>query len=172
MPDETEEGCSSLREFVSELAQAMDETKDDQMLAPTMGIDDMKYPMEVHDIQLGRLGLGSSVNGETGSYVSIRPCAKEHEGKTFLGILLGDLPVGFVVVYRPSTKKLTVVGKDNPAIFVPDLGKIVFGCESWWGPIKSPEQLREITKEDINNVWYVQALKALTRENAEDVKEE
>lgn len=39
--------------------------------------------------------------------------------------------------------------------------QIVYGCESWWGEIKSPDHLREITNADIDNVWYVQALKLL-----------
>ena len=43
----------------------------------------------------------------------------------------------------------------NPAIFVPELGKIIFGMESWWGRIKSEEELKDITDGDIENVWHV-----------------
>jgi hypothetical protein len=49
----------------------------------------------------------------------------------------------------------------NPAIFVPTLGKLLYGCELWWSKISSPDDLRTISDADIDNVWYVQALKSL-----------
>ena len=49
----------------------------------------------------------------------------------------------------------------NPAIYVPVLDKIIWGYGSWWGPIKSEEHLKQITDEDIQNIWYVKALKQL-----------
>jgi len=50
----------------------------------------------------------------------------------------------------------------NPAMWVPDLNRVVMGWESWWGEIKSEEDLRQISDADIENVWYVKAIKALT----------
>ena len=38
---------------------------------------------------------------------------------------------------------------------MPELGKIIFGMESWWGRIKSEEELKDITDGDIENVWHV-----------------
>ena len=32
----------------------------------------------------------------------------------------------------------------NPGIFVPELGKIIYGCESWWSEIDNPEDLRDM----------------------------
>jgi len=49
----------------------------------------------------------------------------------------------------------------NPAIFVFDLNEIIFGYESWWGVIESEKQLKEITNDVIDNVWYVKALKQI-----------
>ena len=49
----------------------------------------------------------------------------------------------------------------NPAIWVPDLKKIVFGMESWWGVLRSRTISKQITDADIQNVWYVKALQAL-----------
>jgi hypothetical protein len=70
--------------------------------------------------------------------------------------------------YNVETKKITVVMSTNPAIWVPSLNKIVWGSESWWGPITTPEQVREITDSDIESQWYVQALKAsIERADAE-----
>ena len=47
---------------------------------------------------------------------------------------------------------------------MPDLKRLVMGYESWWGIIESEEQLRQITNFDIENIWYVKALKALSDE--------
>jgi hypothetical protein len=52
--------------------------------------------------------------------------------------------------------------------YVPDLDRVVWGYESWWGVIKGPEELKEITDEDIQNVWYVKAMKQMSeREGGE-----
>ena len=47
----------------------------------------------------------------------------------------------------------------NPGIYVPELKEIIFGDSSWWHEIKSEEELREITDDDINNTWYVRLLR-------------
>lgn len=102
--------------------------------------------------------------GECGQFVAIRLCDPLHQGKTFLGILIGDLATGVSVVFDPKEGQLRVApGWHNPAIFVPDLKRVVFGYESWWGKIESEAQLRDITDADIQSVWYVQALKQLTQ---------
>jgi hypothetical protein len=82
--------------------------------------------------------------------------------------MLGEIGIQHNVFYNPEEKQLAVYFGSNPAIFVPDLNKVIFGYESWWGEIKSPEELREITDDDIQNVWYVKALKMLEAKEAED----
>lgn len=44
----------------------------------------------------------------------------------------------------------------------PEKKTVVFGCNSWWRLIESESQLKTITDADIDNVWYVRALRALT----------
>ena len=100
-----------------------------------------------------------------GNFVAIRPCGEEYEGKTYLGIFIGALASSISVKYQRETMKLAPsFSQHNPAIFVFDLKRIIFGYESWWGEIKSPEDLKKITDQDINNVWYVRALDALTKQ--------
>lgn len=96
------------------------------------------------------------------TWVSIRPCAKEHANQTFLGWLLGDLAQGQMAQMKPNGRLEIGMSYHNPAIFVPALGRVILGCESWWGALESPEDLRTITDADIEGVWYVQALKDLT----------
>jgi len=48
-----------------------------------------------------------------------------------------------------------------PAIFVPELKKIIYGCESWWKTIQSVDEFSKISNEDINNTWYVKLLQSL-----------
>jgi hypothetical protein len=94
-----------------------------------------------------------------GAWVAIRPCS---DNKTYLGVLLGDIALGIGASYHKESGVLSVMfSHHNPAIWVPDLKKIVFGAESWWGALEKPEDLRQITEADIQSVWYVQALKAL-----------
>lgn len=100
--------------------------------------------------------------GKQGDYVSVRPVSDNPENKTFLGLLLGDIATSIGASYLVKEQRLFLSpAGHNPAIWVPDLNRIVYGYESWWGTIDTAEQLRQITDDDINNVWYVQALKQL-----------
>jgi hypothetical protein len=113
-------------------------------------------PITVKSVQVRK----SSTNGlhETGSYVAIRPVKDE---KTYVGILLGDMLTAPDVRHSKKSGTLFVDFVSNPAIWVPDLGRVVWGYESWWGTIASEKDLKRITDQDIENVWYVKALKSL-----------
>lgn len=96
----------------------------------------------------------------TGSWLSVRLVGEEG---TRLGVLLGEIARGTYVAFEPKTGRLSFdFCLHNPAIWVPSLNRVVWGCESWWGVISSPEQLRNITDADIENIWYVRALKELS----------
>lgn len=89
--------------------------------------------------------------------VEIKPCGDE---KTYVGVYLGDFALG--ASYTIEGEELIVKPTfNNPAIFVPDLKKVVFGCESWWRSIENIEDAKEINQEDIDNCWYMQLLKTL-----------
>jgi len=96
-----------------------------------------------------------------GTPVKVLSCKKEHGNKTYFGILLGEIPL----TINHSIDKNGVVTASrsmyNPAIFIPELNDIVFGCESWWGEITSKEELDKLITDDvIQNVWYVKLLNA------------
>lgn len=152
MQDKKEE--SGLGKLLEEMIKAINNTD-----------TDLKFPLTIDGVELPQGGgykPGKTGEESTGQYVSIRPCGEEYGNKTYLGIYLGEIAIEFSVARMKDTNKLRFVPHYNPAIWVPDLNKIIFGCESWWGTIESPDQLHKITNEDINNVWYVQALKTLT----------
>jgi hypothetical protein len=97
-----------------------------------------------------------------GTFVAIRPCAKECEGRTYLGLYLGDLAMGFMTHVSREIEAIKIdFSWYNPAIWVFDLNKVVLGAESWWNPIKSEKHLRQITNNDIDNVWYVRAMRQM-----------
>jgi hypothetical protein len=132
----------------------------------------IQYPLEISGIDFDvKIGVASkplfgSMDGRSpGSFVAIRSCKKEHGEKTRLGLLIGYVPIHAAAQFDKETKRLKFsVSGDNPAIFVFDLNEVVLGCESWWGPIKDEKHLRQITTNDIENVWYVKALKQLGEE--------
>ena len=117
----------------------------------------IEYPITVSKINSNLLEYWKDEN--CGKLVKIRPCGKEYENNTYLGILLGDLPFMLYITHNPETLELSCSTTENSAIFVPELKKIIFGMESWWSEIKSEEELKEITDDDIENIWYVKMLK-------------
>jgi hypothetical protein len=69
------------------------------------------------------------------------------------------LPLGIHVIFNKETGVLMAMPSyHNPAIVVPELGKVVMGCESWWGKINTQEDLEQISDEDIRKNWYVKLL--------------
>lgn len=121
----------------------------------------IEYPLTIQGIE-DEFNKHQEYNArKCGQFVKINPCGKEYGGKTYLGILLGDLPISVAISFLHDDQKLHVGAMTNPAIFVPDLKKIIYGCESWWGEIEKPEDLKDITPEDIENVWYVKLLKEM-----------
>jgi hypothetical protein len=89
----------------------------------------------------------------------VRPCNEKYGNKTYLGIFLGEADIGLFISHYPDTKELSITRHYNPAIFVPELKEIIYGSGSWWGKINSEEELKEISDDDIDNVWYVKMLK-------------
>ena len=128
----------------------------------------IKYPIEVEGIDYGnhRVYCDKPLFSPklVGKFVAVRPCDAEYEGKTYLGLYIGDIALENFITYDKETRRLEISrGMYNPALFVFDLNKIIFGAGSWWGSIKSEEQLRQITDGDIQDVWYVKALKQLSK---------
>lgn len=122
----------------------------------------IEYPIEVAKIDINNDTYNMYAN-RVGEFVKVRPCAKQYNNRTYLGILLGDIPTQPHVSYDRKSKELSVSLIGNPAIFVPELKKIVYGYESWWGAITSADDMKElhISDEDIENVWYVKAMKEM-----------
>lgn len=127
----------------------------------------IKFPMEVQSLKIQPLHRDHNnprtIGGSCGTLVSVRPCGEKYGKKTYVGILLGDLPLETIAEYNRETKELSISGYSNPAIFVPELKEIIWGCESWWEEINSEEELRQISDEDIQNVWYVKMLKEVVK---------
>ena len=131
------------------------------------------YPFMVHasmlDESVGVVNTGVRANA-VGSFVAIRPCAKEYGNKTYLGIYIGDIAMGVTTkrvqsTSDPSKGAISIgFGAHNPAIFVPELKQIIFGCASWWNIIKKPEDLKDITDDLVESQWYVKAAKQMFQE--------
>lgn len=125
----------------------------------------IEYPLVINELELDKDpavidGLGCKI----GDLVKVRPCAEVYQNKTFLGVYLGDMDIGLNASYNPDTKVLKIYRHHNPAIFVPEIKKIIYGCGSWWGRIKDEEELRDITDNDIDSVWYMKLLKSMSVE--------
>lgn len=122
----------------------------------------IEYPIEVTEIidDYSKVMNNKWKTKNMGQLVKVRYCKDD---KTYLGIHLGDGMTGNHISHDSNTNILTVYPDTNPAIFVPSLKKIIYGYESWWGIIKSEEDLKEISDEDLNNVWYVKLLKDMNK---------
>ena len=123
----------------------------------------LSFPIEISAINWVETEVSPFWRKEEPQLVKVRPVG---EDKTFLGIHVGELPLSCTASYNFESKVLSLkLGYHNPAIVVPELNKIVMGCESWWGEIKNEEDLAQITDEVIRNQPYVKALRKLVGED-------
>lgn len=120
----------------------------------------IEYPIIVNEIESEEI-KPYTLGYECGTLCEIRPCGEEYENKSYLGIYLGELPITIATSYDKDTGVLKNRAVNNPAIFVPELKKIIYGCESWWREIESAEDFAGISDNDIENTWYVSLLKKL-----------
>lgn len=120
----------------------------------------IEFPLTINGIDAQPIKT-DSLHCQTGALVAVQPCEEEYQGKTFLGFFLGELPLSIIHSFNQETGILCAYSHRNPAMFVPELGKIIWGCASWWSEIKSKEDFKEITDNDIENTWYVQLAKKL-----------
>ena len=125
----------------------------------------IQYPLEISGIDYNTEIYQYKDSG-IGKFASVRPCADNPDNKTYLGLFLGDLPLGIRVSHNSETSRLNVRYDANPAIFVFELNKIVYGACSWWHIIEKEDDLCSITDKDINNLWYVKALQSLNSKEA------
>ena len=126
----------------------------------------IEYPITVTAIENRAMNFEPLFH-EAGSLCRVKPCGDVYRGKTFLGVLIGDLPTQIMSSYNKETGVLTNGTLNNPAIFVPELKKIIWGAESFWDTIDSEDDLKDITDSEINDVWYVQLLKAMSQNKEE-----
>lgn len=129
----------------------------------------IEYPITVNKVETEKIEYNKdSWHCKMGQLVKVRPCGEEYGGKTYVGFYIGDLPLCTTGSYNQEEGIYHVGLLPNPAIFVPELRKIIFGCGSWWGAIKSPDEIKDITDDDISNVWYVKLAKAICGEEKKE----
>lgn len=175
-------------ELIEEIAKAKEITKDYNKLKHLFSDDEGEAALAKLNQTLGRIGLLLAANaskdiahpenrairkplmGDQGCLVNVRPVGEEYEGKTYLGFLIGDIATGSSITMEGDKIQLNFSGY-NPAIFVPELQKIIYGYESWWGIIEGIEDFKSITNEDIENVWYVKLWEILNKKRANKSEE-
>lgn len=172
--DDTIESLEARRRaiYAASLAAPAEEKVCDDRLAEMLAEEPwggrFEWPIEVHGLAYSGETIAPALTQPSrrrpacGTWVAVRPCDDASKGKTFLGVYLGELALSQGCSFQRATGILSVyMGMHNPAIYVPELKRIVFGCGSWWGVIEGPEGLKKISDQDIENVWYVRALKEL-----------
>lgn len=120
----------------------------------------IEYPLTINGIENSKIDI-CGLGHVCGALCEITPCAEEYNNKSFIGIYLGDLPIAITTSHNRETGFINSRAMTNPAIFVPEIKKIIYGCESWWREIETIEDFKGIGKEDIENTWYVKLLKSL-----------
>ena len=133
------EGKDSLLELIGGLSKAIKEAEEKYVFE-----NKFNFPMEINGIKKSQKFISEDRNCEVGSLVKIRPCGGEYQEKTYVGIFLGNLAIDNTCRLNRETNELEIIPYTNPAIFVPDLKRIVFGCESWWGKINSIDEVKDV----------------------------
>ena len=117
----------------------------------------LQFPIQVDHIEVAR-----QIPSEQLKHAQLVCVRLAGDYQTHLGFLLdyfGNLGPEVTVSYTKEDKALKVFTYGTPIMFVPALGRVVYGSECWWTRITSEEELREITDEDIDNCWYVKAFR-------------
>lgn len=121
---------------------------------------EFKEPITIQELVLDSMNI-ENMDGETGMLVACRPCDEQYKNKTYLGFYLGELPAMQWPSVDKNEQKIRMMTIRNPAMYIPEINKIIWGAGSWWRKVKTEEDFREITDSDIDNVWYVRLAKKM-----------
>lgn len=131
----------------------------------------IQYPIQVSDIRnddpTAQDGLRQYAAGQI---VMVKPCQDEYKGQYMPGILLGELPWSVSSQYDEDTHVLRNRIVKNPAIWVPAMGRIVYGAECWWAKMTDLRELDKATTIDQDVAWltnYVSSYGLHANENNE-----
>ena len=117
----------------------------------------IQYPLTIQGIDISPMEAWDTKS--IGQFVAVRPCSDNPENKTYLGLYLGEQPWFLSAFFNRKDEHIHIRAACNPMIYVPDTKTIVRGANSWWKRIQSPDDLKDITDDTINNTWYVQLLR-------------
>ena len=90
----------------------------------------IEYPIVVQNIENEKINT-KEIGHRCGCLCEVRPCGEEYQGKSFVGVYLGRLPIAIYSSFERRTGVLKNSTMSNPAFFVPELRKIIYGYESW-----------------------------------------
>lgn len=90
--------------------------------------------------------------------VVVKPCGKEYNNKSYIGIYLGDFPQTVKANIEEDTLIVSPT-LNNPLIYMFETKTVVFGSNSWWKKIENIEEFEKLTDNEIENTWYVQVMK-------------
>jgi hypothetical protein len=136
--------------------------------------NDLNWKVALNLTKNSKFGNTKPIKGRCGVPVKIRPASEKDnpEQKTFFGILLGAIALSIGLEIDGDT----VIANHsfyNPGIYVPELNKIVYGCESWWGEIENYNDVDKlITNDTINSVWYVKMLASIIQQDEKPKQKE
>jgi hypothetical protein len=103
---------------------------------------------------------------ENKTYIVDIYCGDQYEEKSYIGLYLGDFPQS--ISGKPDGEKYILkTALTNPLIYIPKTNTVVFGSASYWRKIEKIEDFKGITKEEIENTWYIQALSSLVETESE-----
>ena len=172
---DTEKSAIDGKEFadlMSKFSKAMKEHKE-----KFTDMTQLEFPLNISGVEskFKRPATTSPSIGprvKCGDLVRIRPVQEEFKEKTFLGMYIGELPIDLYYEIEKENNKLHVRTYNNCAFYVFALHCMIFGCESWWAKIEGDEDIEKaITDEDIDNVWYVKAIRELAKMQSSEEKE-
>jgi len=147
-----QKGVANLADIIGRLSREIQEHH-----TKFVWMDDVKFPIEINGINMKQATM-SRGKLSPGRLVAVRPCSKNPDNKTFLGLYLGELMVDFMWEYEKDTKVVHLLPHYNPAILIPEQNRVVWGMDSWWSEIESADKLRQITNKVIQDTWYVKLL--------------
>ncbi len=156
--------------------QDLSQVEDDEFEVECDGFKSryIEYPLTISAIEQPKEAaiVPGLYSRKVGCLVGVRPCGEEYGGKTYLGILLGEVDIGLIISHHPETLVLSINRMHNPAMFVPELKEVIYGQSSWWSVIESEDELKAITDDVIANQWYVKLFKDMTKEEDPDEQED
>ena len=113
-----------------------------------LNLDEIPYPITVSSFHIEPNPMKDyGIHSKVGSLAIVSRNESKGRPIYYLGLLLGYLPIGYIMFYDSANQALNLNYQDHPSLFIFETGKIIHGTQCCWHPVSEDKDLKVLSNQ-------------------------